>query len=150
MLPGIQYFLKRQGQIQEDHEIYENIYCATIDKKVRTIVEIGSWNGLGSTRAIRSGLKINKHSHALGIECKKPYFYLAKFSSIFSPRMKIKLGSLIDPKDLDVTNLSDQEKIWIEDDVSTLAKLSKRHIGLKLIPFKQIDLLISDGGEFSG
>lgn len=150
MLPGIEYFIKRQGQIQENHEIYKNILYATSNKKVKTILEVGSWNGLGSTRAIRSGLKINKQANAVGLECNKSYYYLAKISSFLSPRMKIKLGSLVYPSDLDGSQLSYEEKSWIENDVITLAKLPKHRFGIHLIPFDKVDLFISDGGEFSG
>ena len=136
-----------EGQISHQNEIGRWIQLLASLEENRTIVEIGTWNGLGSTSMILKGLesKNSTESKVMGFESNKKLFETAKKNLRGHPEYELIFGSIVTEDELDSKNLSEIEVDWIQNDIS----------GLKEAPYKlsvvpdQIDLLILDGGEFS-
>jgi hypothetical protein len=112
-----------------------------------TIVEIGTWNGLGSTKMILRGLKKRKLDkiQVIGFETNKRMYGVAKRNLKRHDLYQLVWGSIIQEGELDMTNLSETESNWIKTD---LEDMRKAPYVFKKVP-ENIDLLILDGGEFS-
>lgn len=139
-----------QGQINRGSNLGETIYEIARQEDVNTIVEIGSWNGAGSTKCIRDAvLKRGKPCKVLSLEA---------YESMHKPALEnnqpmivgfdIVHGRIIEVEELnwfDHNSLSQDEKGWLQNDITNY-KLCPNV--MHLVPDK-IDLLILDGGEFS-
>lgn len=144
------------GQIRRGSAFAEKIYEFVKQPDVKTIVEIGTWKGMGSTKCILDGI-INsnkKEYEVFSFECNKFFHEEAKVNLGFLPRnFHLIHGTLFDYKEL--YSIRDDKKLnaedsrykqWIEEDISAMQ--SCKNV-FDTIPNK-IDLLILDGGEFSG
>ena len=146
-------FFKFHGQIDERSEIGRWIQTLSSLEENHFIVEIGTWNGRGSSRMIASGVsqKLSANPNTTGI-CKVTGFEIhegmykksEKFLSHYD-FFNVVYGSIVPPEELDNLDLSKEEQAWFQQDVQRM-RLSP--IVEDLIPV-QIDLLILDGGEFS-
>lgn len=116
---------------------------------IKTVVEIGTWDGMGSTECIIQGLG---NSNKSGIK----FISLESNLSMYQGAVKVwenKLpewvslihGRIVDEKDMDSNNLNSDEKNWFQHD---LASMKTCQNVFEIIP-NQIDLLLLDGGEFS-
>ena len=117
------YYLKdlRSGQIQKHHEVGKWIEFISSLSGIDSIVEIGTWNGAGSSMAIVRGVntrkKINRNTiRVVGYEinpvmAEKAQRRLNKFRFF-----EVVFGSLVSIHDLDRSNLSETEKVWLEQD----------------------------------
>jgi hypothetical protein len=135
------------GQINSESGVGSWIlHLASLDE-VRTIVEIGSWNGRGSSACIKDGLRRRKFQNcsAIGIEVDPT---LARKAKIYLKRVRgfqVLWGRIIDEFDLDSTNLTKLEQEWFNHDLIMIRKAPNVLFKLPDV----INLYILDGGEFS-
>ena len=140
------------GQINRGSLLGEHIFRLSKNSEVKNIVEIGTWNGMGSTRCIYDGLlQGKKKDHlVLSLECNKARHEEAKrnfilplnnFNIIHGTIISVdEMGAIKNKFDLNVTR-----KSWWVDDITQIKNAS---YVFDKIPQK-IDLLILDGGEFT-
>jgi hypothetical protein len=151
---GLRLILKvknfRSGQIKKHHEIGKWIEFLSSLSGVNTIVEIGTWNGAGSSMAIARGVvsrpkNDRDHVKVVGYEinpvmAKTARRRLARFSFF-----DVVFGSLVSLNDLDRSNLTQTEELWLKQDEEWV--LGAPNV-IDSLP-QNLDLLILDGGEFS-
>lgn len=140
------YLRKKSGQIHGDGSLGVWLTAAASDPAVLTIVEIGAWEGNGSTRVLREAVQ-NRFDMVsiMSLEASKSRFIRAKRRNRRYPFVKLIWGTVISIDDLSTQDLSGDESKWLEDDVKALSTCP--HV-LHELP-QSIDLLLLDGGEFS-
>jgi hypothetical protein len=121
---------------------------AASDADVRTIVEIGTWNGLGSTVCLLTGFQERRGASTanfLSLEANLDMYNEAK-KNLGDPWSESLIwGSIVDPDMLDTSDLSHDEVNWMVADKDSIAAAP---FVLDNLP-PSIDLLLLDGGEFS-
>ncbi len=140
------------GQINLDSEAGGWIAKICAREDIKTIVEIGTWNGFGSTKCAYQSI-VGTDKTLLSLESDKGLFDGAKEVYKDAPEVSIVHGhiseKLIHPNTLRpeyFTDYSQEEKTrWYERD---LANINSSANVLDQLPEK-IDFLILDGGEFS-
>jgi len=147
------------GQINLDSKLGKIIYEYVGDKKIKNIVEIGTWNGYGSTQCIKQSIidhnKTDYEVYSLEIN---PHMYNIAKENHNLPNFHLLLGRIIDIQDLKwmdwekYFNSSDgfydgkkSKRTWLEEDKKNMKNVQNV---IHRIP-NQIDLLILDGGEFT-
>lgn len=142
-----------QGQIQLNSQLGKILYdfCRN-DENVKTIVEIGTWYGAGSTECIISGLNESnkKDISFVTLETNKQMYDVAVnwWKDKLPKWAKLIHGGIVSPNEMDNLNLGYQhpdEARWFEEDKNAL--LSCPNV-LNELP-TEIDLLFLDGGEFT-
>ncbi len=151
-----------QGQINRGSLAGETLFNLATTPKNKVFVEIGSWNGQGSTKCIMDGLiKRMDESYLISIEASKKFFDLAdgfwkahlfSYSSIVKDKLRLSHGRVIEPTDMlpieeiMKSNFAIEDyKKWYADDVENMNGAPNL---FDTIPDK-IDVLVLDGGEFS-
>lgn len=136
-----------KGQISKYCEIGRWIELLASMDENRIIVEIGSWNGLGSSKMIVRGLRNRRlrDSRAIGFESNQDLYEVARKNLRRHSNYQLVYGSIVREDELDKSNLTDIEKGWLESDIEDLRQVP---FCLNQVP-DEIDLLILDGGEFS-
>ena len=137
-----------QGQVSEKHEVGRWIRLLSSLDEVLTIMEIGTWNGLGTSKMIALGVESRvsqKEVEVLGLEANKKLFSKAESNLKKYGFYKVIHGTIVTEDQLDTSELSEREKEWILSDITDLGSTP---LVLNRIPLK-IDLLVLDGGEFS-
>ncbi len=149
------------GQLNRDTFLGEKIYQLSRIKDFRNFVEIGTWNGQGSTKCFMDALLFRKDASCLySLESSEMFHEMAKKNwrpILSTPRGKEKL-SLIYGRIIEISELLPCDKIsgennaaladysrWREEDVldyGTSPNVIDR------LP-DGIDVLLLDGGEFS-
>lgn len=132
------------GQINLDSNAGKAIEKISNLEKIKSIVEIGTWNGLGSTSCVISGIKNKKYCNFISLESDEN-FYKQALSNNLNNNVQIIYGSIVGEDCLDVDQLTGDEPIWLNEDIKNYSKCPNV---LSSIPNK-IDFLILDGGEFS-
>lgn len=137
------------GQIDIKDKAGEFIYKITSNCCVNSIVEVGTWNGRGSTQCVIQGLKNKKSFSFFTVECDKFQYELALEVKPNLSDVHFLFGSIIDyNRDLSIENLGSfdpREREWLDLDIKCLKEAPNV---LNLLP-NEIDFLILDGGEFS-
>lgn len=141
------------GQITEDSAAGGWISTISKLKGIKTIVEIGTWNGMGSTLCVINAIKGTDISfmsiEASAYMCNMARANLPKDSENVSLLHGHVSDELIDIDTLGDIFFSDYSKVtkrsWLEEDKRNIST-SPNLIGL--MP-DNIDFLILDGGEFS-
>ena len=141
-----------KGQINFTDKAGYNIKNICNRDDVNTIVEIGTWNGRGSTLCVYESIK-NTSKRLISLEtCKEMYDYAFEFYKDI-PEVSIINGYVSDTL-LDFNSLTnefftdysrDLKLSWYKEDSKNIGKCSNV---LNQIPEK-IDFLILDGGEYS-
>jgi hypothetical protein len=141
------YYNHVHGQISSRSEIGRWISLLSSLDQNRVILEIGAWNGRGSSKLILEGLKSKPQGpvSVIGLESnllmfKRAEKYLKRF-----PDYSLLWGSIVKPSELDSSELNVEEQIWFQQDVNHLDTAPNV---IDKLP-NSIDLLILDGGEFS-
>lgn len=125
-------------------------FCSRID--VKHIVEIGTWNGLGSTQCVYEAIK-GSDKNFISIEADCKMYELAVKNNKYRSEVSIFNGKISDEM-LDIDSFGPEfftdypmrvKKKWYKNDVSRLSSCDNI---LSLLPNK-IDFLILDGGEFT-
>lgn len=148
------------GQVNRGSKLGEIIYNLCLQDDVKNIVEIGTWNGMGSTKCIYDAISEKKGEYLVySLECNAEFHNIALINYKNLPRLNnfnLILGTIISPDDnMDPMNNFDDiffkqysrdiQKSWYIEDLENCKNVSNV---LNIIPDK-IDLLILDGGEFS-
>lgn len=113
-----------------------------------TIVEIGMWNGLGSTLCILKSKKEN--CEFISLESNLNFFEIAGQNlSSYTGKFKMIHGSIVEHDELleysNTLTLNKEQKKWLEEDLTNIVNTKSV---LNQLPEK-IDLLLLDGGEFA-
>ena len=127
-------------------------YGATI----KNLVEIGTWNGLGSTLCILRGIQNHPHIEVFSLECNKEKQEIASqnLEDFLTPNIHLLWGSILDTAALRsqeylsnfpelIENPMYQE--WHEIDMYNAEQAPNVLADLP----KEIDFLLLDGGEFT-
>ena len=142
-----------EGQIQLNDKLGEMLYnLCFANQNIKTVVEIGTWYGGGSTKCIIFGLSNSKKLDAsfISLESNKKMYNVAveAWADKLPKWAKLINGCVINENEMDSQNLGYQhpnEAEWFEEDKNAL--LSCPNVLLELP--EKIDLLFLDGGEFS-
>jgi hypothetical protein len=122
---------------------------------IKNIVEIGTWNGLGSTLCILHGIQ-NREVKFWSIECNKEKIMSAidTLSDYIDDRIRILWGSLVDTNIVTSEEyLSNFKELKTSETLQTWFKADMNNCEacpniLKELP-DNIDFLLLDGGEFT-
>lgn len=141
---------KFTGQVTETSDIGRLIYALCALSTTRRIVEIGTWNGLGSTRIMcRAAATRPKNSvEIISVEANENLHRQAAKNLKKFRKMEILTllyGSVVTESQLLSSNLSPTEELWLSSDRRDIAAAPN----LKSKIPSEIDLLLLDGGEFS-
>ena len=138
------------GQINRGSILGEKIFNLSRQQDVQTIVEIGTWNGMGSTKCIYDAV-LGSNKEVWSLECNETRHNEAKLNlGIIPNNFNLVLGTIVTADELeplmDGLERQDGLKTWLMED---LRWIRESQCLIDEIPEK-IDLLIIDGGEFSG
>jgi len=143
------------GQITRNQMFGDLLYQYAKSPKVETIVEIGTWNGMGSTKCIIDGLleRENNNYTFITIELYPEQYQQAMINlkNVITPNIKLLNGRIIDYDeafwfDHSVLNMSDPHaSLWYKRDMEYLK--TEANVINQLPP--KIDLLVLDGGEYT-
>lgn len=141
------------GQIVRGSFLGEIIYNLTKREDVYDIFEIGTWNGLGSTKCIIDGIiDSDSNKKFTSVELYPEMYNLAKENlKDYSSYINMLNGSIIDYNEMfwfdfhENQLIFNYERSWFDSDLKNM-KISNNVFDQ--VPSK-IDLLILDGGEFS-
>jgi hypothetical protein len=114
---------------------------------VTEIVEIGTWNGNGSSQCIVKGVlqRSKIDCRVIGIELNPRFAAIAQKKLQKYDFFQVLCGYVCSLTDLEVQDLSQVELKWFENDSQLLLQADNV---IEQLP-KEIDLLVLDGGEFS-
>lgn len=139
----------KPGQITPDSDRGQLIYNTIVENKdIGTIVEIGTWNGKGSTLCVMRALMQRPKCNFYTLEVNESRFLEAKILDPMTPNIHYLLGRIIEVEDFSTEGMPEHQKSvlrWLPESISDHNKVSNV---LHKIP-SIIDFLILDGGEFS-
>ena len=146
----------KQGQINLDSKLGTIIYEMVKQDNIRDIVEVGTWNGMGSTYCIKKAIMdYNLDRNVYSFECSEVMFNeavlnigkLPKNFQIFHGKITDKIIDFysIKNEELDPAYSRSEQALWWNQDRLNLM-FCKNYC--YILP-RQIDLLILDGGEFT-
>jgi hypothetical protein len=144
----------KRGQINIDQDFGKIIYELASNSENKTFVDIGTWNGLGSTKCFIEAMKSNKESVLYTIENNQEKHEYAKSiwtASIEEYNLNVNFlnGSLIKNDDIDLwisenqISLDETQKYWLSIDKTN-------SINNLIIECTSIDILLIDGSDYSG
>lgn len=146
-LPIVSRFRVPTGQISSDTLIGQWLNVLAQLSSVRQVVEIGTWRGGGSTRIISESLTHRPTpAHAWCLEANERMANEAARRHAANNGITVIWGSIVTVDDLDLEDLTPDEVNWSNDDVEMLTTCPMVSHALP----REIDLLLLDGGEFSG
>ena len=142
-------FKREEGQITLTSEIGRWIFLLSSLESVKVIVEIGVWNGRGSSNLVCRGIESNLNKPrdivAFGLEISSDQYRIANKALRRYPFYRLIHGKIVEEYQLDHAGLNFNEEKWIIEDIKNM-KLCPNVI--EILP-NVIDLLLLDGGEFS-
>jgi len=148
-------FMKNNtGQITPNNLVGQTLIKYVKEEHLKNIVEIGTWNGLGSTRCFLLGLERNNTTNFFTLETNKEKLEIAKKNllSLTSENCNFLWGSILRISDIQNTEQIFPELVrnsefrrWHNLDIQNI-NLSPNV--LDKIPLI-IDFLLLDGGEFT-
>jgi hypothetical protein len=116
---------------------------------IKTVVEIGTWDGMGSTECIIHGLANSNKSEIKFISLESDLSMHNNAVKSWENKLPewafLIHGRIVDEKDMDSNNLNFDEKNWFQNDIANIKTCENV---FEILPNK-IDLLVLDGGEFS-
>ena len=137
------------GQINLGSTLGDYISSLAKLPEVQTVVEVGAWNGLGSTRCVLDGLAGKEDYLFKSYECNLDMYVKAVGNNNLNANFQIIHGKLVEERDItdwfDINTLTAEQLGWLKGDLHWMS--SSPNV-FHTIPEK-IDLLILDGGEFS-
>lgn len=138
------------GQITLQTELGQVLYSLCRNRQdVSTVVEIGTYDGLGSTDCIIRGLANSCRTGVrfLSIEAdhKRYRESVQNWSGLLPSWAHIMHGRIVEPDEMDASNLNSQEREWYSQDEKAFSSCLNIVDSLP----QTIDLLFLDGGEFS-
>jgi len=140
------------GQINFETDLLGRAIVNIVSQSfVKTIVEIGAWNGMGSTRCVLAGLKNKSDYRFLSFECDSEMYSQAveNNKANLNEKFSLHLGKLVEVSDMlswfDKESLDAEHNKYLTSDIENMTNVPN----LKDIVPDSIDVLILDGGEFS-
>lgn len=116
---------------------------------IKTIVEIGTLDGTGSTTSILTGIECRSEGdfiEFISVEANATAHKLANANLHNYKHLKLIYGSLLDQNSpITVFGLNEVEEKWLKGDIES--RFAAPNV-IEMIP-NQIDLLLLDGGEFT-
>lgn len=147
------------GQINRGSQFGEIIYWIAKNVEFHTFLEIGTWNGQGSTKCFIEGLlERSDNYHFISLENNKKFYDSAVkyWTGKINNKIQLVYGTVVRPtemmKDGEVRNhplfplVRDHYNLHYQSDITNS---STAPLVLDKIP-SEIDVLLLDGGEFSG
>jgi hypothetical protein len=144
------------GLIRRDTESGKLIEKVILENSLVNILDIGTWNGLGSTKTLIEILKDNFESYSLvSIETDKIFYRqaLKNLKPLLNPSTQLLLGRIIEidelPESFDIdfeaAGLIPDNVEWLIQDIRRYKKVENVFDSLPT----QFDFILFDGGEFS-
>jgi hypothetical protein len=141
----------QNGQINLDCEFGQEL--KRLAKNCKTVVEIGTWNGMGSTNCILSGMNIN--TNFISVELIKEMYDQA-VKNLSGRPVKLLNGTIITHEDINWFDAEHHKKNCLPIELEHFELYYQKEIEalkaaknvLHELP-ESIDLLILDGGEYS-
>jgi len=133
------------GQIRGESRFGSWVSILAGAASVENVLEIGAWKGLGSTYLIAQAIKFKPHVQAISLEVNREFLEIARANLSGFDRPSLVYGTLVSPDILDRDGLSEQEQVWLDDDIRNISAAPNV---LSQLP-EEIHFLLLDGGEFS-
>jgi len=140
------------GQITLEQNLGKHIKNLTERKDVKTIVDVGTFHGLGSTICIIDGMDDTKKMWSIELYPNMYKYSLINLSKYLTPNIILLNGKIIEYNDVfwfdhNTIDFSTDEhaRLWYEKDMKYLKKSKNVLTELPNI----IDLLVLDGGEYT-
>jgi hypothetical protein len=136
------------GQMNETTERWKLIQKIIKNNKFKTIVEIGTWKGMGSTLSILKS--IDEDTEFYSLESNLSFYEIAKKNlSDYITKFNLIYGRIVESESLirftDNLILTDEQKKWLYEDIENMNNCDNV---LSKLP-ESIDFLLLDGGEYS-
>lgn len=141
----------KKGQICRGSSLGEKIYTFSKREDIHTIVEIGTWLGLGSTKCILDGVLSKKTDTMIySLECNEERHYQAGINLGKLPEnFYLVHGTIVSVKELQHIMKTIHQPIhqqWLAEDIEAVETAPNVFDKLP----ERIDLCVMDGGGFSG
>jgi hypothetical protein len=148
-----------EGQIRRGSKFGEIIYRIAKSPKFQTFLEIGTWNGRGSTKCFIDGLLERSDNYSfISIEDNKEFHDTAVeyWKGKANNRIQLVYGTVIRPQEIMTHEEIENHHLFpgVRDHYYQhyqldISNASTAPLVLEKIP-SEIDVLLLDGGEFSG
>lgn len=141
------------GQINLDSKFGKEIYNICLQDDVLVCVDIGAWNGQGSTKCIVQALETKEKGHVFSFEIDDDMFLKASrvwegnpYITLNKSRIATTIMTLDDVKNHpNYSNISNENWMsWYDGEIINFNKSSVGNLP------DAVDFVIIDGGEFSG
>lgn len=145
-----QEFFRVPGQIIPEGQVGK-LLIKTIQEPLKNIVEIGTWNGLGSTRCFLLGLQDSTNFYTVESNGEKVEIAKQNLASLIKHNVTFLWGSILTSEDIKqpetiFPELSNPEfRRWHSVDMENISRSPNV---LSQLPM-EIDFLLLDGGEFT-
>lgn len=143
------------GQINPDTEEGKLIYSFIMNNQLQNILDIGTWNGLGSTKTVIDAIISKKETvNFISLEADKLAFKQAKKNlSKYRDYVNLIYGRIVDVSEMPDISTIDFEKFGFEKKNSEwfyqdIRRYNKTKNILNSLP-TNFDFVIFDGGEFT-
>lgn len=133
------------GQIRSNSRFGQWVSVLAGSSETNTLVEVGTWKGMGSTLLIAQALAERSDVIAVSLEANLGFHKIASKNLVSFKSPELVWGSVVEPHGLDDSDLRGDESVWLQDD---LRALEEAPLVRSKIP-KRVDFLLLDGGEFS-
>ena len=146
-------FFTVPGQIQPTDDVGKMLIKYVKENTLRTIVDVGTWNGLGSTRCFLIGLEGNSTTNFISIEVNKEKSLVASenLKHMLTSNTKLFWGSILNVDDLkgafDIfEELKNPEPLRCH--LIDIENIKQAPSILSELP-DEIDFILFDGGEYT-
>lgn len=146
--------LNNRGQINLDQDFGKKIYELAKDITGGVFVDIGTWNGLGSTKCFIEAMKDNSSSKLYSIENNTEKYESAKSqwtSVVEEHKLDVDFinGTLVSNSKID--EWIEENNILLNENESYWLSIDKTNsVSLIILDCSKIDILLIDGSEFTG
>ena len=147
-------FTESEGQIKIDTPQGKLIFDFVKNNNIKKVLEIGTWNGLGSTMVLYNALKSSHHEFSITtLETDKIAFKKALKNLKGKKEIQLNYGRIIEISDLPDAesidfkehNLDPKNIEWLYQDIRRYKKTKNIYADLDSF----YDFILFDGGEFS-
>jgi hypothetical protein len=147
------------GQINNNTEFGQILYDLSCNKEYTSYVEIGTWDGQGSTKCIMDGLLSRKDLSILySLETNKKFYDIAcdywapQLAMYDVPKLNLIYGRIVEATDIssveDIQQYDEYDSRYLDWRSEDEENYQKCENVIDKLP-EQIDVLLLDGGEFT-
>jgi hypothetical protein len=136
------------GQINMDQTFGKKIYEIAQKDTVRNIIEIGSWNGQGSTVCLMNGIIFKKNSKLYSFEaCSEMHNKAKTFWNNYHTNNKLHLlnGTL----HRNIVNFQENNPLFVREWYHYEEKVLNQANLIKIDDIENVDFVVLDGGEYT-